>query len=484
MEYAAAPSAGATLTLDLILRPSPRSLNFTTHAPPTDFHPRTDMVSVRAPYRCIVPLLQLIFLIATLPTCVDGLPTPTNVQPSAQSATTTSSPTPRSGDGTANPLGALARQWQNPSDLSSVLMIIGGDIVQKAVAQLRGRHIAPVAFSFGFVSYSFTSLLSAIGDGRLMPMSDCPSLLTNLSSGYSRTNNSWVLGRILRDIEKRHAGSKASLHISIYRTTQAGGRPARDRLWWTGAAVLAGQLGVACVPWALDGDWLIAALTVAGTALALAGSALPQWAEEKWACRTAPRGRYCLTRGNGHQHAVVVLSGHADSLNLEDLATARGHPVHHTRLLLGVLAVCWIAFLLCVAGLEENTWYLLGVGFLGMVQNVTAAGKARDPSAMGVPMESVDEICDGRVMEVLQKTEKKYPKVGLSLLPIFFPGELRPDEREFFDEMKATAKERLKAAEKETRPPPPPAPTPLSSGSSSGTLTPSFSRNLPEKERP
>ncbi|KAL0262558.1 hypothetical protein SLS55_001526 [Diplodia seriata] len=346
---------------------------------------------------------------------------------------------------------------------------------QKAVAQLRGRHIAPVAFSFGFVSYSFTSLLSAIGDGRLMPMSDCPSLLINLSSGYSRANNSWILGRILRDIEKRLATSKASLHVSVYRTTAAGGRPARDRLWWTGAAVLLGQLGIACVPWARDGDWLIAALTVAGTALALAGSALPQWAEEKWACRTAPKNRYCLTRGNGHQHAVVVLCGHDESLNLEDLATARGHPVHHTRLLLGALAVCWIAFLLCVAGLEENTWYLLGVGFLGMVQNVTAAGMARDPSAMGVPMESIDEIFEGRVMQVLQETERRYPKVGLSLLPIFFPGELRPDEKVFFDEMRATAKERLKA-EQEPRPPPTPTPTltPPSSGSSSRTLTPSF----------
>ncbi|KAL1645240.1 hypothetical protein SLS58_003947 [Diplodia intermedia] len=258
---------------------------------------------------------------------------------------------------------------------------------QKAVAQLRGRHIAPVAFSFGFVSYSFTSLLSAIGDGRLMPMSDCPSLLINLSSDYSRTNNSWILGRILRDIEKRLATSKASLHVSVYRTTAAGG------------------------------------------------------------------------------------------LNLEDLATARGHPVHHTRLLLGALAVCWIAFLLCVAGLEENTWYLLGVGFLGMVQNVTAAGMARDPSAMGVPMESIDEIFEGRVMQMLQETERRYPKVGLSLLPIFFPGELRPDEKMFFDEMRATAKERLKA-EQEARPPPT-TPTPPSSSSSSRTLTPSFS----EKEK-
>ncbi|KAF9641682.1 hypothetical protein BFW01_g1665 [Lasiodiplodia theobromae] len=421
------------------------------------------MAPLWASYRFLMPLLRFIVLIAALLARVNGLPTQANVPSSAQSATTTSSPERRAVDGTSNPLGALGRQWQNPSDLSSVLMIIGGDIVQKAVAQLRGRHIAPVAFSFGFVSYSFTSLLSAIGDGRLMPMSDCPSHLVNLSSGYSRTNNSWILGRLLRDAEKRST-INASLHITVYKTTQAGGKPVYDWLWWTGAAVLVGQLGIACVPWVLDGDWLIMALTVVGTALALAGSALPQWAKEKWACRSAPEGRYCITRGNGHTRAIIIISEHADSLNLEDLATARGHPVHHTRMILGFLAICWIAFLLCVAGLEENTWFLLGVGFLGMVQNVLAAGAPRDPSAMGVPMDQVDEIYEGRVMEVLQAAERKYPKVGISLLPIYFPGELRPDEQKFFDEMKATVKERLKA--------------PPSSGSSSRTLTPSNSENL------
>lgn len=88
------------------------------------------MAHLWASYRFLMPLLRFFVLIAALLARVNCLPTPANVPSSAQSATTTSSPERRAVDGTSNPLGALGKQWQNPSDLSSVLMIIGGDIVQ------------------------------------------------------------------------------------------------------------------------------------------------------------------------------------------------------------------------------------------------------------------------------------------------------------------------------------------------------------------
>ncbi|XP_014554867.1 hypothetical protein COCVIDRAFT_103855 [Bipolaris victoriae FI3] len=43
----------------------------------------------------------------------------------------------------------LKAQWHNSSDILSVLLIFGPDIVQRAVAQLAGRIVTPVAFSFG-----------------------------------------------------------------------------------------------------------------------------------------------------------------------------------------------------------------------------------------------------------------------------------------------------------------------------------------------
>ena len=41
-----------------------------------------------------------------------------------------------------------------------------------------------------------------LGEGDLMPSTiDYASIVVNAKSGIRRTNNSWVLGRLLRDIE-------------------------------------------------------------------------------------------------------------------------------------------------------------------------------------------------------------------------------------------------------------------------------------------
>lgn len=77
-------------------------------------------------------------------------------------------------------------QFRNPASILDVLLIIGGDIVQKAIAQLSGGFITPVSFSFGWVSYSFTSLLSAFGDGVFLPPPDITAKVITISGGGSR----------------------------------------------------------------------------------------------------------------------------------------------------------------------------------------------------------------------------------------------------------------------------------------------------------
>jgi hypothetical protein len=107
----------------------------------------------------------------------------------------------------------LKRQWRNPVDILSLLLLIGGDIVQKAIAQQFGVYVepakgcpriylTPVAFSFGWVGYAFTSLTSVMGDKQLMPSDpDGHSIVINCDNGYTRVNRSWLLGRIIRDHE-------------------------------------------------------------------------------------------------------------------------------------------------------------------------------------------------------------------------------------------------------------------------------------------
>ncbi len=92
----------------------------------------------------------------------------------------------------------VCSQRRNPADILSLLLLVGGDVIQQAIGQLSGDPYlpTPVVFSFGWVA-----LLSAAGDNRLMPAPNLESIIIDVSHGYMRKNQSWVLGRILRDYE-------------------------------------------------------------------------------------------------------------------------------------------------------------------------------------------------------------------------------------------------------------------------------------------
>jgi hypothetical protein len=64
----------------------------------------------------------------------------------------------------------LAAQLHNPNDILSILLLLGPDVIQRAIAQLVGRKITPVAFSFGWVAYAVGALLSAVGGERDYPL--------------------------------------------------------------------------------------------------------------------------------------------------------------------------------------------------------------------------------------------------------------------------------------------------------------------------
>ncbi|KAI0631375.1 hypothetical protein C8Q77DRAFT_1018057, partial [Trametes polyzona] len=351
---------------------------------------------------------------------------------------------PRSSD-PAPFFAAENTSWKSPDDILSILMIIGGDIVQRAVAQLAGSGpgpFAPVAFSFGWLAYSVSALTSAVGDGRLLPPPDIATYVVNARTGYVRENASWVLGRLLRDHEHR-TFKGSSLTVAFFRTRADGrgcaGVPARDWVYWCGVLVILAQLAIAVVPGALNGNWIVLFITAGGTALALTASGLPQWREEKFAAREL-KGRevVCITRGNGSTFAMVVVS--ETGLRLEDLASGRDKRRTSTSVMSAVLCVLWIVLLLTVEGLQGEAWYLLAVGSLGMVQNVVAAGAKRSADALGFHFEPATEgdvVRKDKVMQSLMEAEKKEPGVGLSLLPLFFPGELRPTEKGFWDKVRA-----------------------------------------------
>ncbi|KAI0122179.1 hypothetical protein F4814DRAFT_201524 [Daldinia grandis] len=296
----------------------------------------------------------------------------------------------------------LRTQWANPGDILSLLLLIGSDIVQKAIAQLvghrvrlygdkrsRGLSVAPVAFSFGWAAYGFSNLLSAIGDMRLMPTSDCPSFLVTCSNGFVRENRSWVLGRLLRDHEIKYpvdprsedeGGRAESIRIDVFNLLPVS-HPTCDLVWWLGWAVLLVQVGIAIVPWVLYDDWGIFVITLCGNLFVAATCALPQWTQEKWAGRLLKRDKVtCLTRGNGHLHIMVFIAARG-SWDLESLASSIPVPRPETRWVSLLLAVLWTCLLISISGLKEHAWFLVGIGGIGMLQNIFAAGTPREPGA-------------------------------------------------------------------------------------------------------
>lgn len=392
-------------------------------------------------------------------------------------------------------------QWSEPSDIFSVLLILGGDVIKMALAALSGTYLTPVAFSFGWVAYAISALLSAVAENRLMPSNPEIAITTiNLRTRYARPNHSWLLSRVFKDYEfwmpeevklalqpqsrtrdeeegcikqepedttngpncqqGKSRSSRVALCVAVYKwaiptsTTQGGshrpGVPARDWVWWSGFLVTALQLGIGAIPFGLYQYWAIFLITACGTLLAYASGALPQWGHEKWACRRQKRD-VAITQGNGTLHVIAVV-GDDQGLDLEDLASGQVQGLPSTRIFSFILAVLWLLLLITSAGTGSHTWYLLAVGNIGMVHNLIVAGAPRHPAALGIPLTLIKKVekqpgerkhrplrevpmifAEEKVMWTLMALEERYPNFGGSLLREFFPGELRPWEKEWWE---------------------------------------------------
>ena len=314
----------------------------------------------------------------------------------------------------------LRAQWTNPGDILSVLLLIGGDIVQKAIAQLIGFEVqlygcrrpgastqpilaiplTPVAFSFGWVAFSFSQLLAAFGDRRLMPSPEKSAIVVNCANAFQRDNASWVLERLLRDHEIRNPvdSSSTSLRIDIF-DLEPLRRPAADVAWWLGWLTILTQSAIAIIPLVISNDWGTMMVVLSGTLLASMTCSLPQWKDEKWACQILEKDNViCLTRGNGHKH-IMVFIGRKGSPDLETQATAQGPSRRGTPILMAGLTTLWVCLLLSVSSLKNNAWYMVGIGGLGMLQNAYAAGIARGSNISGLQLNPFE-----RKMTILGKS--------------------------------------------------------------------------------
>jgi hypothetical protein len=312
------------------------------------------------------------------------------------------------------------------------------------------------------------ALVSAVGENRLMPLPDCQCITINGKTGYVRANSSWVIGRLVRDYEfwmhgdvkstldniidksweeqriKAHEQcepepqrpTQVGLCVSIYKATQEQSSLGLTSpgILYTSLVVAVLQLGIAAIPCGIFGDWSILMITACGIALSALTASLPQWKKEKWACRCLPPSstkKVILSRGNGSQHAIVII-GAEGFPDLEDLSSGQSNvnvlTSNATRAILGLFALFWILLLITAAGIQQNSWFLVAVGGVGILQNITFAGVPRHPKSHGIHIEFVEVISEEKVMQTLYKVEELYPGLGWSMLSTFFPSKLRPDE--------------------------------------------------------
>jgi hypothetical protein len=191
--------------------------------------------------------------------------------------------------------------------------------------------------------------------------------VVSADSGHARPNDSWVMGRLLRDYEQHQAPfhpDKASanweaLRASVFKvsTNHTPGSIVADWVWCSGLTIIVLQLVIATVPFVLYREWIVLAITVGGTALALIQGSLPQWKSEKWSCPTGSTSTVSFTQGIGSRHLMVILAsprGH----DLGILAAGCGRILASVsaRICMTLLAALWIILLLTVAGLKQGSW--------------------------------------------------------------------------------------------------------------------------------
>ncbi|OPB45546.1 hypothetical protein A0O28_0077560 [Trichoderma guizhouense] len=356
-------------------------------------------------------------------------------------------------------------QWTNPSDIFSLLLLVGGDVIQKALAQFTLNRFRPMAFSFGWVAYAFSHLLFAVGNLKALPDPDCPCTITRASSmPTTSANQSWLLGRLVRNHEYwsaplikdalksgRISEQDASMYglmepdarlnrlkglqIFVYKFVQSSPinrSLSKDWPWFSGLITTIIQLGIAAIPAGLYGQWEILLITAGGTVLAYATAHFSGYSTFRGDRTRASCKVFTLTEGNGTRTAIVFIKDSYIGVDLEYLT--RVEFTEGSQILrittASVQLVFWVALLITVPGLKAHTWFMVAVGALGMMQNLVLAGAPRTPEALGIPVQLEEVVGLHKVMDTLLELEAKVPYAGKALLPIYFPGRLREHEIE------------------------------------------------------
>ncbi|KAI0656045.1 hypothetical protein C8Q70DRAFT_1014224 [Cubamyces menziesii] len=324
----------------------------------------------------------------------------------------------------------------NPSLVLPALMALGTDVLRRAQAI---PDISPL--TIGWPEFLLTLLARGQPDLLVEP----PCTIINAKSGYARTNRSPVLEHLLRS--HTNDSTRGGLTVAFLTTSQRPGTPSFDGVSYAAIAVTAGQLSLATIlPLIGQSSENVFKATLAGTLLSNAVSYLLRRHQLKQihSARDVPEKRRditCITSGNGSAEAVVIIT-EGGGVRIEDLAASRANDLGSgTTLAVASLITLWTIFLLSLTTLDRvDAWWMLAQCGIGAAYTVFAARQWRGGSALGFRFTGKKVVRADKVMETLMKAEEIEPGVGSTLLPIYFPGPLRPDEELWWAERKQAPK--------------------------------------------
>jgi hypothetical protein len=132
--------------------------------------------------------------------------------------------------------------------------------------------------------------------------------------------------------------------------------------------------------------------------------------------------------------------------DIEDLAAGQSNAnvsaSKAIRIIVMALAFLWVLLLITAAEVKQHTWFLLTIGGVGMLLNIYVAGHGRHTQCNSLPILFKEAIGNIKVMRALYEFEETYPRLGSSILSVFFPGKLELDEQQRWVDYSRTARAR------------------------------------------
>lgn len=330
--------------------------------------------------------------------------------------------------------------------LIPIFMIFGESILAKALAVCIAtpRNDSP-HFGCGWFSWSLSALLPALSGTRdLLPKPEIDCKVLNMKSGQCRKNTSFVLSRVMRDLETNYAPKTGGLTIEILDAVAPTVSLSRTDVLveniWT-FFIMFSQLLIAIYAFLQYRDESV--ILFLGTAIFLMEAVvnMPIWSTTKFSARKEASKTYALMRDNGQRHVFIIRNMHENAWNIEDLAGGASSTYDYTTTLEAhVLIWTFLSFLaltiLSTTLSDQSALYILAILTMGTVGNIMHAAVPRKPWMHGIALSSVETISnDNKVFGALLELQKKYNGLGEPLIAELFPGGLTKEQEEIWTAM-------------------------------------------------